>query len=119
MPGLQLVVVGRGSLPGGDENRNLEGWPVTLHRLPGGRADLAEAYTSADLFVFPSSTTDTFGNVILEAQASGLPVIVTDGGGPRENMAPGQTGLVVPGGDAAALARAITSLAGDRSVWRP
>ncbi|MFL6530851.1 MAG: glycosyltransferase, partial [Chthoniobacterales bacterium] len=45
--------------------------------------DLAMAYASADLFVFPS-TTDTFGNVIIEAQASGLPVIVSDAGGPQE-----------------------------------
>ncbi len=44
---------------------------------------LATAYASADIFVFPS-TTDTFGNVIIEAQASGLPVIVSDLGGPKE-----------------------------------
>jgi hypothetical protein len=42
-----------------------------------GGEDLAKAYASADLFAFPS-TTDTFGNVILEAQASGIPVIVSD-----------------------------------------
>src|SRR3954469_23986101 len=45
--------------------------------------ELARAYASADVFVFPS-TTDTFGNVILEAQASGLPVVVSDSGGPKE-----------------------------------
>ena len=110
MPGLQLVVVGEGPyLP--ELKQELKGRPVTFTGYLHGE-QLAQAYASADLFVFPS-TTDTFGNVVLEAQASGLPVIVTDGGGPRENMAPGQTGLVVPGGDAAALARAITSLAGD------
>ena len=43
---------------------------------------LAEVYASCDLFVFPS-TTDTFGNVVLEGQASGLPVIVTNCGGPE------------------------------------
>src|SRR5439155_3460569 len=43
---------------------------------------LASAYASADIFVFPS-TTDTFGNVVIEAQASGLPVIVSDLGGPE------------------------------------
>ncbi|MGM0646691.1 MAG: glycosyltransferase, partial [Thermodesulfobacteriota bacterium] len=72
--------------------------------------ELAEAYASSDAFVFPS-TTDTFGNVILEAQASGLPVIVSDQGGPQENILPGQSGLVVPGGDAEALRQAIVQLA--------
>jgi len=72
--------------------------------------ELAQAYASSDAFVFPS-TTDTFGNVVLEAQASGLPVIVSDQGGPQENILPGQTGLVVPGGDAGALQEAIEQLA--------
>ncbi len=48
---------------------------------------------SADLFWFPSRT-DTFGNVVLEAQACGLPVIVTDEGGPREAVRHGETGLI-------------------------
>ncbi len=45
--------------------------------------ELSEAYASADIFVFPS-TTDTFGNAVLEAMASGLPVVVSDVGGPPE-----------------------------------
>jgi glycosyltransferase involved in cell wall biosynthesis len=48
---------------------------------------------SADIFVFPSRT-DTAGNVVLEAQASGLPVVVTDRGGPTENLLDGSTGHV-------------------------
>jgi glycosyltransferase involved in cell wall biosynthesis len=54
---------------------------------------VAVAMASADMFVFPSRT-DTAGNVVLEAQASGLPVLVTDAGGPRENMIPGETGEI-------------------------
>ena len=53
--------------------------------------DLARAYASAEVFLFPSST-DTFGQVILEAQASGLPVIAVAAGGPLsliEHRAPG------------------------------
>ncbi|MGD9187474.1 MAG: glycosyltransferase [Desulfobacteraceae bacterium] len=70
---------------------------------------LSEIYAGADLFLFPS-TTDTFGNVVLEAQASGLPVIVTDSGGPCENMIDGQTGFVVAADDSEALYEAMKSL---------
>lgn len=55
--------------------------------------EVAVAMASADVFVFPSRT-DTAGNVVLEAQASGLPVLVSDAGGPRENIRPGETGHV-------------------------
>src|SRR4029077_5555118 len=55
--------------------------------------ELATAYASADIFVFPS-TTDTFGNVILEAQACGLPVVVSDSGGPKELVADKANGLI-------------------------
>jgi glycosyltransferase involved in cell wall biosynthesis len=70
---------------------------------------LSEIYAGADLFLFPS-TTDTFGNVVLEAQASGLPVIVTDSGGPCENMIDDQTGFVTPADDVEALYEATKSL---------
>lgn len=76
-------------------------------RLEG--EDLAEAYASSDVFVFPS-TTDTFGNVVLEAQASGLPVIVTDQGGPVENMVPETTGLVVKADCVKSLTAAMVAL---------
>jgi phosphatidylinositol alpha 1,6-mannosyltransferase len=54
---------------------------------------LAEAYANMDLFVFPSRT-DTFGNVIQEAAASGVPAIVTADGGPKHLVVPGATGFV-------------------------
>ncbi len=56
--------------------------------------DVARAYTACDCFVFPS-TTDTFGNVVLEAQACGVPVIVSDRGGPREIVESTDSGIVV------------------------
>jgi glycosyltransferase involved in cell wall biosynthesis len=64
---------------------------------------------SADLFWFPSRT-DTFGNVVLEAQACGLPVIVTDEGGPREAVRHGETGLVCGASGPFTLALALSWL---------
>ena len=65
---------------------------------------LAEAYAGMDLFVFPSHT-DTFGNVVLEALASGVPAIVTPDGGPKTIVRDGVTGRIVPDeGFAAAVA---------------
>jgi glycosyltransferase involved in cell wall biosynthesis len=52
---------------------------------------LAEAYAGMDLFVFPSHT-DTFGNVVVEALASGVPVVVTATGGPKFLVQQGLTG---------------------------
>jgi phosphatidylinositol alpha 1,6-mannosyltransferase len=54
---------------------------------------LARAYANMDVFVFPSRT-DTYGNVVLEALASGVPAIVTDSGGPRFIVRSGETGFV-------------------------
>ncbi|MEY2505506.1 MAG: hypothetical protein QOG27_1786, partial [Verrucomicrobiota bacterium] len=76
---------------------------------------LAKAYASADVFVFPS-TTDTFGNVVIEAQASGLPVIVSDLGGPKELVEDGVSGIVTKALDANDFARAISRLAGDAKL---
>jgi len=55
--------------------------------------ELARAYANMDVFVFPSKT-DTFGNVVLEALASGVPALVTDQGGPQFIVKPGETGYV-------------------------
>src|SRR6202012_216848 len=64
--------------------------------------ELGIAYASADLFVFPS-TTDTYGNVVVEAMAAGgLPVAVADVGGPRELVKSSQMGRVLPARNAAA-----------------
>ena len=57
--------------------------------------ELAEAYANLDLFVFPSRT-DTFGNVIQEAAASGVPALVTTEGGPQHLVVPGVTGYAEP-----------------------
>jgi len=59
------------------------------------RSELPHYYGLADAFVFPS-TTDTFGMVVLEAQACGLPCLVTNVGGPQEIVRHGQSGYVLP-----------------------
>jgi glycosyltransferase involved in cell wall biosynthesis len=56
---------------------------------------LAEAFANMDVFTFPSRT-DTFGNVVLEAFASGTPAVVTDAGGPKFIVREGVTGFVAP-----------------------
>jgi len=71
--------------------------PQAIFTGPLHERDLSEAYASADLFVFPS-TTDTYGNVVIEAMASGLPALVSDQGGPRELLRDPADGKVVLGG---------------------
>lgn len=82
---------------------------------PLGRDAIAAVFASADIFVFPSET-DTAGNVVLEAQASGLPVAVSDQGGPQENMQPDYSGLVCHGRDPGVWAACIAELWADRSL---
>lgn len=59
------------------------------------RSELPDYYSGADLFLFPSRT-DTFGMSVLEAQACGLPALVSSNGGPKEIITDGETGYVLP-----------------------
>lgn len=92
----RLVLAGDGPMAG--ELRRL--LPDAVFTGTLSRRAVAEVFASADLFLFPSRT-DTAGNVVLEAQASGLPVVVSGDGGPCENMLDGRTGVVCrePGAD--------------------
>jgi glycosyltransferase involved in cell wall biosynthesis len=107
---IALAVIGDGPYRG-EMEASLAGYPALFTGYLAGE-QLQRGYASADLFVFPSAT-DTFGNVVLEAQASGLPVIVSDEGGPRELMVDGETGLVFRAGSTGALAAAITYMVSD------
>ncbi len=80
--------------------------------IPGHVADMPAAYLAADIVVSASTDPEAFGRVAAEAAAMGRPVIATDHGGARETVVPGETGLLVPPGDAAALASAIGDLLG-------
>jgi glycosyltransferase involved in cell wall biosynthesis/predicted metal-dependent phosphoesterase TrpH len=105
-PRLHLVLAG-----GGPEQERLrehvgEAHSTFLGWLSG--VELARAYASADLFLFPSAT-DTFGQVLLEAQASGLPVVAVAEGGPLSLIEDRVSGLLCPA-DARALADAVLEL---------
>jgi glycosyltransferase involved in cell wall biosynthesis len=106
-PRLQLCLAGGG--PEEDGLRERLGDHGTFLGWLEGDA-LARAYASADLFLF-ASRTDTFGQVLLEAQASGLPIVAVAEGGPCAIVEDGVTGLLRPA-DAAALADAVVELAG-------
>ncbi len=102
-----LVLVGDGPARGALE-QSLARLPVVFAGVRKGE-DLARHYASADLFVFPSET-DTLGNVVLEAQASGLPVIVSSKGGPKDCVQDGAGGLVLPAMSPGGLHRALEHL---------
>jgi glycosyltransferase involved in cell wall biosynthesis len=68
---------------------------------------MAAAFMLADVVVSTSVEAEAFGRVIAEAQAMGRPVIATDHGAARETVAQGETGWLVPPGDAGALAEAL------------
>jgi len=77
--------------------------------------DLAEAYAASDAFLFPSET-ETFGNVTLEAMASGLACVCADATGSRSLVVAGQTGFLVAPRQADVFAMRISDLAQDASL---
>ncbi len=111
----QLVIVGDGPF-----------LPALRRLLAGTRAaclgfrhgeELSMCHASGDIFAFPS-TTDTLGQAVMESQASGLPAVVTDEGGPARLVNHGETGWVVPATDEAAWAERLAALARDEAGRR-
>jgi len=109
---IHLVLAGDGAYT--SRMRHLAPPDATFVGYLEGHA-LSQAYSAADLFVFPSRV-ETLGNVVLEAMASGLPVIGADQGGTVENVRDGHNGLLVPAGDADRFAEAILRLANDSDL---
>jgi glycosyltransferase involved in cell wall biosynthesis/predicted metal-dependent phosphoesterase TrpH len=110
---VQLFVVGHG--PYSEKFAQSLPEAVFTGYLTGN--ELAAAYASADIFVFPS-TTDTFGNVILEAQACGVPVVVSDSGGPKELVQDRRNGFITRSRDVNDFTQAIRSLVTDPALRR-
>lgn len=82
----------------------------------GELPDARPAYAAMDIFVLPSAQPEPFGGVVMEAMALGLPVIGTAIGGTTEQIAEGETGLLVPPADPERLAEAIIKLAQSREL---
>ncbi|MEM6325542.1 MAG: glycosyltransferase family 1 protein [Bacteroidota bacterium] len=80
-----------------------------------GRGEIETAYASSDVFLFPSET-ETFGNVTLEAMASGLPAVCADAVGSRSLVVDGETGLLCPSRDVDAFTEATRRLATDAAL---
>ena len=109
---VRLVMVGAGPLLG-DVRRIVEEAGLVKHCwLPGERADVAEVMRLLSCFALPSQA-EGISNTILEAMASGLPVVATDVGGNAELVEAGRTGLVVAPMNDEAMAGAIARLALD------
>lgn len=107
---LRLVMVGDGPLRP-DVMSILQSAGVDhLAWLPGERNDVPDIMRGLDAFVLPSKS-EGISNVILEAMASGLPVLATDVGGNAELISAGRTGEIVPPSDPEALAQALVQLA--------
>jgi len=113
-PDVRLVVAGDGPARG-ELSRTAPAGTIFTGELVGD--ELAALYASADIFCFPS-TTDTFGQVLLEAGASGLPVVAAAAGGALELVHDGRTGRLVAPDEPHALATAILELAADPELRR-
>src|SRR5262249_24656144 len=109
---LSLVIAGEGTLrPVLEEGIRRLGLDGSV-RLAGRRGDVRELLRAADVFVFPSLY-EAVGIALLEAMASGLPVVASRTGGIPEVVEDGASGRLVPPGDAEALAEALAALARD------
>jgi len=90
----------------------------SMVKFTGFRSDVNRALAELDLVVHASTKGEPFGQVIIEAMAAGKPVVATNGGGVPEIVDDGQTGILVPMGDAEAMAHAICRILSDPAEAR-
>ena len=114
---LRIVMVGDGSLRAECEALLTQAGLRHLAWLPGARDDVAALMRGMDIFVLPSLA-EGISNTILEAMASGLPIIATAVGGNPELVEDGVTGSLVPAANPVALAEAIKPYVIDRELAR-
>lgn len=112
---LRLVLVGDGSLREPARALLQQTDALELAWLPGTRDDIPQLLQGFDLFVLPSQI-EGISNTLLEAMASGLPVVATAVGGNPELVADGITGWLVPPADAEALAQALCRYVDDPAL---
>jgi sugar transferase (PEP-CTERM/EpsH1 system associated) len=111
----RLCMVGDGALREAVAARLREGGASDSASLPGAREDVAGELRAFDLFALPSRA-EGISNTILEAMASGLPIVATRVGGNPELVEEGRTGFLVPPADPVALADALARYAGDAAL---
>jgi glycosyltransferase involved in cell wall biosynthesis len=107
----RMIFVGEGPMMGVLRER----FPDAILTGPLHHDAVAVAMASADVFLFPSET-DTAGNVVLEAQACGLPVLVSNVGGPQENILRGETGFVCRAADTLDFGARLSQLLGQPAL---
>lgn len=112
-PALRLVLVGDGP----ERARLQQRFPEAVFSGVRRGEDLAEHYASADVFLFPSMT-ETFGNVVPEAMASGLPVVAYDHAAAGQLIRHGDNGLLARLGEASEFCRVARRAAADRAQLR-
>ena len=109
---MRLVMVGEGPLRAQSQAVLEQAGVADLAWLPGERGDVADVMRGLHLFALPSLA-EGISNTILEAMASGLPVVATNVGGNADLVLDGQTGRMVPAADAAAMAAQLVEFAHD------
>ena len=118
LPDVHCLVVGSALFGESEYEASLHALAATLGiadrvTFLGQRGDVAQLMHAVDVVVHPSVSPEPFALTLLEAMHAGTPIVATDTGGPREVLADGEAGILVPPGDSDVLATAIRSIVAD------